>query len=69
MPRRVGVRSHRFITVVLLLDVLPVLLLMVLPLIRLVVLLQLRLEGNLAPGCLISPGRIGVELYPVYRVY
>ena len=42
MPRRMGVRSHRFITVVLLLDVLPVLLLMVLPLlIRLVVLLQL----------------------------
>ena len=57
MPRRVGVRSHRFITVVFLLDVLPVLLLMVLPLIRLVVLLQLRLEGNLAPGCLISPGQ------------
>ena len=58
MPRRVGVRSHRFITVVLLLDVLPVLLLMVLPLlIRLVVLLQLRRDGSLAPGCLISPGR------------
>ena len=57
MPRQVGVRSHQFITVVLLLDVLPVLLLMVLPLlIRLVVLLQLRLDGSLALGCLISPG-------------
>ena len=52
MPRRVGLRSHRFITVVILLAillvVLRVLLLMVLPVLLLVVLLQLLLDGKIA---------------------
>ena len=48
MPRRVGLRSHRFITVVILLVVLRVLLLMVLPVLLLVVLLQLLLDGKIA---------------------
>jgi hypothetical protein len=51
MPRRVGVRAHRFITVVLLLTILLVVLLVLL----LVVLLQLLLKRNIAGRRLFSP--------------
>ena len=64
MPRRVGVRSHRFMSVVLLLAVLPipmVLLLVVMFLHRLVVLLLLLMAEHMtadgkARGPLFSPG-------------
>ena len=62
MPRRVGVRSHRFIAVVLplaiLLMLLPVLLLVVLPVDLLVVLLQLLLDAKIAGRRLLSGGEI-----------
>ena len=62
MPRRVGVRSHRLIPIILLLAGIPMLLplvmvvLLLLP--RLVVLLLLLLDGFLDGGRLFSPREI-----------
>jgi hypothetical protein len=69
MPRRVGVRAHWFITVVLLiaifLVVLPALLLMVLLVLLLVVFLQLLLERNIAGRRLFPPVETsGLRAYP-----
>ena len=58
MPRRVGVRSHRLIPIILLPMLLPLVMVVLLLLPRLVVLLLLLLDGNLAKGRLFSPREI-----------